>query len=83
MFSRSVFVHGPSCLSAAAAVLTVEVSGGHGVFALWTGERGHAIDQFDGVMSHSFKSSPLFRYGSEPKLLLTNLQQVRWGDCLQ
>jgi hypothetical protein len=67
MFSRSVFVHCPSRLSAAAAVLTVKVSGGDGVFALWTGERGQAMHHFDGVMSHIFKCSPSSRYGSEPK----------------
>jgi hypothetical protein len=38
---------------------------------MWTGERGHVVRHFDGVMSHSFKSSRLSRYGSEPKLLLT------------
>jgi hypothetical protein len=33
------------------------------------GERRHAVDQFDGVMSHSFKSSPLSGMTAEPKLL--------------
>jgi hypothetical protein len=36
---------------------------------MWARKRSHAVDQFDGVMSHSFKSSPLPRYDSEPKLL--------------
>jgi len=32
------------------------------------GERSHAVNQFDGVMSHSFKSSPLSGTTAEPKL---------------
>jgi len=68
MHSRSVLVHCPSCLGAQAAVLNAEVRCRDGVFATWARERSHAIDQFDGVMSHSFKCSPSSRRGSEPKL---------------
>jgi hypothetical protein len=32
---------------------------------MWTGERGHVVRHFDGVMSHSFKSNPLSRYDCE------------------
>jgi hypothetical protein len=38
--SRSVLVHRPSRLGAAAAVLGIEVQCGDGVFTIWTGERG-------------------------------------------
>jgi hypothetical protein len=69
MCSRGVFVHCPSCLGSAAAVLSAEVHCRDGVFATLACERGQAIHHFDGVMSHSFKSSPLSGYDSEPKLL--------------
>jgi hypothetical protein len=76
MFSRIMFVHCPSCLGSAAAVLSAEVQCRDRVFATLACERSHAIHHFDGVMSHSFKSSPLSRDGSEPKLLKT-------GRCVQ
>jgi hypothetical protein len=69
MCGRGVFVHCPSCLGSAAAVLSAEVHCRDGVFATLACERGQAIHHFDGVMSHSFKSSPLSGYDSEPKLL--------------
>ena len=65
MCSRSVLVHRPSRLGAAAPVVAAELQYCDGVLALWARERGHAIDQFDGVMSHSFKSSPLCHYDYE------------------
>jgi hypothetical protein len=69
MYSRSVLVHRPSRLDAAAAVLAVELQYCQGVLAMWARERGHAVDQFDGVMSHTFKCSRLSGYDSEPKFL--------------
>jgi hypothetical protein len=36
---------------------------------MWARECGQPVDHLDGVMSHSFKSSPLFSYKSEPKSL--------------
>jgi len=70
MCSRGVFVHCPSCLGSAAAVLSAEVHCHDGVFATLACERGQAIHHFDGVMSHSFKSSPLSVTSAEPKLPL-------------
>ena len=71
VYSSGVLVHCPRRLAAAGSVLVTEVQCGDGVPTMWTGERGHAVRHFDGVMSHSFKSSRLSRYGSEPKLPLT------------
>ena len=69
MFGRSVFVHCPSCLGAAAAVLAAEVPCGDGVLTMWAGEHRHATHYLDRVMSHIFKCSRLSEQGSEPKLL--------------
>jgi hypothetical protein len=69
MYGRSVLVDCPSRLGTAATVLTAEIQHGDGVLTTQARERGHAVDHFDDVMSHSFKSSPLSRYDSEPKLL--------------
>ena len=68
MHSRSVLVHCPSCLGLETAVLNAEVRCRDGVFATWARERSHAIDQFDGVMSHSFKPSPLIRHDRRTKV---------------
>jgi hypothetical protein len=64
-----MLVHCPCRLGAAAPLLAAELQHCDGVLTTWALERGHAVDQFDGVISHSFKSSPLCHYGSEPKLL--------------
>jgi hypothetical protein len=68
VYSRCVHVHCPRRLSAAAAVLTAEVSRGDGMFALWTVERGQAMHHLDRVMSHTFKCNRLSGQGPEPKL---------------
>lgn len=68
MCSRSVLVHCLSRLGAAIAVLAAELLCGDGVFTKWTLERAKPVHHFDGVMSHSFKCSRLFRYDSELKL---------------
>lgn len=68
MCSRGVLVHCPSRLGATAAVLAAELLCGDRVFAKGALERSKAIDHFDGVISHSFKCSRLFRYDSELKL---------------
>jgi hypothetical protein len=69
MCSRCVLVHCPRSLGAAVSVLAAEVQCGDGVLAMWARECGQPVDHLDGVMSHSFKSSPLFSYKSEPKSL--------------
>src|ERR1022692_2420528 len=81
MCSRSVLVHCPSRLGAATAVLAAEVRCCDGVLATWARERGHAIDQFDGVMSHSFKCSRLSGHDSEPKFTPHHLSRVQGGIC--
>jgi hypothetical protein len=68
MYSRIMFVHCPSRLGSAAALLTAELQCREGVFATLACERRQAAHHLDGVMSHSFKSSPLPGYDSEPKL---------------
>jgi hypothetical protein len=35
---------------------------------MWARERSHAIDQFDGVISHSSKPSPLIRHDRRTKV---------------
>ena len=69
MCSLGVLIHCPSSLGAAAAVSAAEFRRGDGVFATLARERDQAVHHLDGVMSHSFNSSPLSRYDSEPKLL--------------
>jgi hypothetical protein len=69
MCSRGVIVHCPGRLGAAVAVLAAELLRGYGVFTEWALERADAVHHFDGVMSHNFKYSRLFRYDSELKLL--------------
>jgi hypothetical protein len=64
-----VLVHCASGLGSAAAILNAKLERGDGVLAMWAGERGHAVHRLDRVMPHSFKSSPLSRYDSEPKFL--------------
>jgi hypothetical protein len=64
-----MLVHCPRRLGAAAPLLAAELRYCDGVLTTWALERGRAIDQFDGVISHSFKSSPLCHYGSELKFL--------------
>jgi hypothetical protein len=59
MCSRGVLVHCPSRLGAAVAVEAVEVPCGDGVLTEWALERAKAVHHFDGVISHSFNSSPL------------------------
>jgi hypothetical protein len=68
MYSRGVLVHCPGRLGAAAAVLAVELQCGDGVFTEWALEGDKAVHHFDGVMSHSFDCSLLYRCDSEPKL---------------
>ena len=68
MSSRGVIVHCPGRLGAAVAVLAAELLRGYGVFTEWTLERANAVYHYDGVMSHNFKCSRLFRYDSELKL---------------
>ena len=81
-----MLVHCPSRLGAAAAVSAAEFRRGDGVFATLARERDQAVHHLDGVMSHSFNSSPLSRYDSEPKLLRvesasTNVP-VLWLTCV-
>jgi hypothetical protein len=64
-----MLIHCPRRLRAAAPVLAAEVPYADGVLTMWAGEHRHATHYLDGVMSHSFKSSPSSRYGSEPKFL--------------
>jgi hypothetical protein len=73
MCSRSVLVHCPSRLCAAFSVEAVELPCGDGVFTEWALERAKAGHHFDGVMSHSFNSSPLYQYVSELKLPLPRI----------
>ena len=61
MGPRNVLVHCLSRLGAAAAVLTAELQGGDGVFAVLARERGQAAHCFYGVMSHSFNCSRFSR----------------------
>jgi hypothetical protein len=62
MHSRSVLIHCPSSLGTAAAMVATELQRGDRVLTMWAGECGHAVHRLDGVMSHSFKSSPLSRH---------------------
>ena len=80
MCSRSVLVHCPCRLGAAAAVLAVEFRCRDRVLTKWTSEPGHAVHRLDRVMSHSFKSSLLSPHDSEPKLL--NLKICVQPVCL-
>jgi hypothetical protein len=68
MLCRGVLVHCPSRLGATVTVLAAELLCGDRMFTNWTLERAKAVHHFDGVISHSFKSSRLSRYDSEPKL---------------
>jgi hypothetical protein len=70
MDSNGVLVHHPGSLGAAAAVLGAELPCGNRVLAKYTLKSAQSVHHFDGVMSHSFKSSRLSRYDSEPKLPL-------------
>jgi hypothetical protein len=64
-----MIVHCPRSLGAAAPLLAAELQYCDGLLTTWAQKRSHAVDQFDGVISHSFKSSPLSRHDSEPKFL--------------
>ena len=68
MCHPGVLVHRLGRLGAAVAVLAAELLCGDGVFTKRTLERAKAAHHFDGVVSHSFKYSRLFRYDSELKL---------------
>jgi|HubBroStandDraft_3_1064219.scaffolds.fasta_scaffold76644_1 hypothetical protein len=68
MLCRGVLVHCPSRLGAAVTVLAAELPCCDAMFTNWTLERAKTVHHFDGVISHSFKSSRLSRYESEPKL---------------
>ena len=74
-----MLVHCASGLGSAAPLLAAELRYCDGVLTTWALERGRAIDQFDGVISHSFKSSPLCHYGSELKLPFTAVMREN-GD---
>ena|ERR1700681_3132847 len=73
MCSRGVLVHCPSRLGAAVSVEAVELPCGDRVFTEWALERAKAVHHFDGVMSHSFNSSPSYQYVSELKLPLPRI----------
>jgi hypothetical protein len=68
MCSPGVLVHCLSRLGAAAAILSIELVRGDGVFTKRARERGTAIHRFDGVMSHSLNCRRLSRRDSELKL---------------
>ena len=68
MFCCGVLVHCPSRLGATVTVLAAEVLGGDGMLTKRTLERAKTVHHFDGVISHSFKCSRLFRSDTEPKL---------------
>jgi len=63
-----MLIHCPSCLGTASAVLATELQRRHRVLTMWARKRSHAVDQFDGVMSHSFKPSPLIRHDRRTKV---------------
>jgi hypothetical protein len=77
MLCLGVLVHCPSCLGATVAVLAAEVLCGDRMFTNWTLESAKTVHHFDGVISHSFKSSRLSRYDSEPKLPSLRLVRTR------
>jgi len=79
MLCRGVLVHCPSRLGATVTVLAAELPCCDGMFTNWTIELAKPVHHFDGVISHSFKSSRLYRYDSEPKLpsLLLGRTQMR------
>jgi hypothetical protein len=68
MLCLGVLVHCPSRLGATVTVLAAEVLCGDRMFTHWTLESAKTVHHFDGVISHSFKSSRLSRFDSEPKL---------------
>ena len=69
MYGRSMLVHCFCCLGAATSVFDAELQYCDGMLAMWARERSHGIDHFDGVMSHSSKSSPYSAVTPKPKLL--------------
>jgi hypothetical protein len=59
MLCLGVLVHCPSCLGATVTVLAAELLCGDRMFTNWTLESAKTVHHFDGVISHSFKSSRL------------------------
>jgi hypothetical protein len=73
MLCRGVLVHCPSRLGATVTVLAAELPCGDGMFTKRTLERAKTVHHFDGVISHSFKSSRLSCYHSETKVTVVTI----------
>jgi hypothetical protein len=80
MLRRSVLVHCPSRLGATVTVLAAELPCGDRMFTNWTLESAKTVHHFDGVISHSFKSSRLSQHDSEPKLPSLPLVRTQTRD---
>jgi len=83
MLCRGVLVHCPSRLGATVTVLAAELPCGDRMFTNWTLESAKTVHHFDGVISHSFKSSRLSRYDSEPKLPSLLLARTQTRDIIR
>lgn len=82
MCGCGVLVHRLSRLGAAVAVMAAEIPCGDGVFTKWALEHAKAGHHCDGVISHNFKCSRIFRCNSELKLPspLINNESLCWGS---
>src|SRR5580700_2919541 len=83
MLCRGVLVHCPSRLGATVTVRAAELPCGDRMFTNWTLERAKTVHHFDGVISHSFKSSRLSRNDSEPKLPSLLLVRTQTRDIIR